>query len=260
MLPGFPVPSQSAMDCTCCSLCVPYSLRIPAQVAYQSYTSDHLRTKIHFPDAFKPTMVDGVSAEERDQGAVMFRFHHDSRHVFPGSHSFKTQFTSGLSPSQLCHHDRYLTTFPSSKTLLDSPIYPRTFCAKRIHMPFTGDEGTYKRSLAFPVQRLIPSPWSSSESPGVNSERKLSLNGHPSAFTRTGSRSRRYSRHQNAWGGPTYTELITKAILSTSQRRMTLASIYEWISDHVPYFAERKDCKTSEGWKVRKTKICTKSF
>ena len=59
------------------------------------------------------------------------------------------------------------------------------------------------------------------------------------------------SAHHNAWRGPSYTELATKAILSSPDKRMTLAELYDWMSEHVLYFNERKHYASSQGWKVR---------
>ena len=246
--------SKFAMECTCCSFRVPFALRIPPPVAYPSYTSSHLRTKIHFPDALKSTAADGLHTEERDHSPVLFKLQRDSRPLYPGNYPFKSHLRSGLSSAQHCCHVGCLSSYSTSRALPQpslTSIYPRTFSAQRVDIPLPVNEGTCK-ALAFPVQRM-PSSWNSVQIPRVNNNRQLLLNGEePSAFSRASNRGRRYSRHQNAWGGPTYTELITKAILSTPECRMTLASIYEWISDHVPYFAERRECKTSEGWKVNK--------
>ena len=60
----------------------------------------------------------------------------------------------------------------------------------------------------------------------------------------------RTANHENAWGGPTYTELITEAILSTRDHRMTLSQIYDWITENVEYFRERKNFTSARGWKV----------
>ena len=61
---------------------------------------------------------------------------------------------------------------------------------------------------------------------------------------------RKASRHENAWGGPTYTELITKAILSAPEQRLTLSQIYDWLAENVKYFRERSNYNSSQGWKV----------
>lgn len=57
--------------------------------------------------------------------------------------------------------------------------------------------------------------------------------------------------HNNAWKGPSYTELATQAILSTPDKKKTLAEIYDWMSENVQYFRERKHYASSQGWKVR---------
>jgi len=42
-----------------------------------------------------------------------------------------------------------------------------------------------------------------------------------------------------------YTNLITAAITSSSNRKMALSDIYQWISDHFPYYRH-----AAPGWKV----------
>ncbi|XP_017770865.1 PREDICTED: forkhead box protein O-like [Nicrophorus vespilloides] len=54
---------------------------------------------------------------------------------------------------------------------------------------------------------------------------------------------------KNPWGNRSYAELITDAIYSSPEGRMTLAQIYEWIIYNVPYFNQRTDSKSSAGWK-----------
>jgi len=55
---------------------------------------------------------------------------------------------------------------------------------------------------------------------------------------------------KNAWGNLSYAELISKAILNSSQQRLTLSQIYSWIILYVPYFKDKSDKKSSQGWKV----------
>jgi hypothetical protein len=55
---------------------------------------------------------------------------------------------------------------------------------------------------------------------------------------------------KNAWGNLSYAELITKAILNSEQQRLTLSQIYSWIILYVPYFRDKSDKKSSQGWKV----------
>ncbi|CAI8050128.1 Forkhead box protein O [Geodia barretti] len=44
---------------------------------------------------------------------------------------------------------------------------------------------------------------------------------------------------RNAWGNLSYAELITQAILSSPDKRLTLSEIYDWIVQNVPYFADK---------------------
>jgi hypothetical protein len=56
---------------------------------------------------------------------------------------------------------------------------------------------------------------------------------------------------RNAWGNLSYAELITQAILSTPDKRLTLSEIYDWIVQNVPYFADKANSPSTAGWKVR---------
>lgn len=55
---------------------------------------------------------------------------------------------------------------------------------------------------------------------------------------------------RNAWGNMSYAELITQAILSSPEKRLTLAEIYEWIVKNVPYFSDKANSPSTAGWKV----------
>ena len=56
---------------------------------------------------------------------------------------------------------------------------------------------------------------------------------------------------RNAWGSMSYADLIGKAIESTVDKRMTLAQIYDWMIQNVPYFHDKGSGNSSTGWKVR---------
>jgi hypothetical protein len=56
---------------------------------------------------------------------------------------------------------------------------------------------------------------------------------------------------KNSWGNLSYAELITRAIESSLEQRLTLSQIYDWIVKYVPYFKEKYDRTSSAGWKVR---------
>ena len=55
---------------------------------------------------------------------------------------------------------------------------------------------------------------------------------------------------KNSWGNLTYAELITRAIESSAEQRLTMPEIYAWIVQYVPYFKEKHDRKSTAGLKV----------
>lgn len=59
------------------------------------------------------------------------------------------------------------------------------------------------------------------------------------------------SSRRNAWGNLSYADLITQAIGSAPEKRLTLSQIYEWMVQNVPYFKDKGDSNSSAGWKVR---------
>ncbi|XP_039768253.1 forkhead box protein O4 [Ornithorhynchus anatinus] len=54
---------------------------------------------------------------------------------------------------------------------------------------------------------------------------------------------------RNAWGSQSYADLISQAIASAPDKRLTLAQIYEWMVRSVPYFKDKGDANSSAGWK-----------
>ena len=58
------------------------------------------------------------------------------------------------------------------------------------------------------------------------------------------------SSRKNAWGNLSYADLITQAIQSSPEKRLTLAEIYEWMVQTIPYFKDKGDSNSSAGWKV----------
>ncbi|XP_055699776.1 forkhead box protein O isoform X2 [Phlebotomus papatasi] len=61
--------------------------------------------------------------------------------------------------------------------------------------------------------------------------------------------SKKNSSRRNAWGNLSYADLITQAISSASDNRLTLSQIYEWMVQNVPYFKDKGDSNSSAGWK-----------
>ncbi|KAI3358286.1 hypothetical protein L3Q82_002986 [Scortum barcoo] len=57
------------------------------------------------------------------------------------------------------------------------------------------------------------------------------------------------SSRRNAWGNLSYADLITRAIESAPEKRLTLSQIYDWMVRFVPYFKDKGDSNSSAGWK-----------
>ncbi|XP_040847412.1 forkhead box protein O1 [Ochotona curzoniae] len=89
-------------------------------------------------------------------------------------------------------------------------------------------------------QQQPPAPGPLSQHPPVPPAAAGPLAGQP----RKSSSSRR-----NAWGNLSYADLITKAIESSAEKRLTLSQIYEWMVKSVPYFKDKGDSNSSAGWK-----------
>lgn len=60
---------------------------------------------------------------------------------------------------------------------------------------------------------------------------------------------RKSSARRNAWGNYSYADLITQAIDSSPEKRLTLSQIYDWMVRSVPYFKDKGDSNSSAGWK-----------
>lgn len=58
------------------------------------------------------------------------------------------------------------------------------------------------------------------------------------------------SSRRNAWGNMSYADLITQAIQSSPDKRLTLSQIYDWMVQNVPFFKDKGDSNSSAGWKV----------
>lgn len=55
---------------------------------------------------------------------------------------------------------------------------------------------------------------------------------------------------RNAWGNLSYADLITQAIKSSPDQRLTLSQIYDWLITNITHFREKSDNVSSLGWKV----------
>ncbi|CAK9290578.1 unnamed protein product [Gordionus sp. m RMFG-2023] len=54
---------------------------------------------------------------------------------------------------------------------------------------------------------------------------------------------------RNAWGNFSYADLITKAIRTSPDKKLTLSQIYDWMIQYIPYFKDKVDKISSAGWK-----------
>ncbi|KAG9338915.1 hypothetical protein JZ751_024305 [Albula glossodonta] len=64
-----------------------------------------------------------------------------------------------------------------------------------------------------------------------------------------GATQRKGASRRNAWGNQSYADLISQAIESSPEKRLTLAEIYDWMVKSVPYFKDKGDSNSSAGWK-----------
>lgn len=65
-----------------------------------------------------------------------------------------------------------------------------------------------------------------------------------------GITQKKTSSRRNAWGNMSYADLITQAIQSSPEKRLTLSQVYEWMVQNIPYFKDKGDSNSSAGWKV----------
>ena len=78
----------------------------------------------------------------------------------------------------------------------------------------------------------------------------------PSVASQQSKSSSDSKKMRNAWGNMSYAELITQAILSSPEQKLTLSEIYEWIVKNVPYFSDKASSPSTAGWKVRCLIMC----
>jgi hypothetical protein len=75
-------------------------------------------------------------------------------------------------------------------------------------------------------------------------------NGGQNGGPNSTSNSKKSSSRRNAWGNLSYADLITQAIESVPEKRLTLSQVYEWMVQNIPYFKDKGDSNSSAGWKV----------
>ncbi|KAK4016048.1 hypothetical protein OUZ56_031009 [Daphnia magna] len=73
--------------------------------------------------------------------------------------------------------------------------------------------------------------------------------GGSAASAAAAAAAKKNSSRRNAWGNMSYADLITQAIQSSPEKRLTLSQIYDWMVQNVPYFKDKGDSNSSAGWK-----------
>ncbi|KAH9525046.1 hypothetical protein Btru_000189 [Bulinus truncatus] len=86
-------------------------------------------------------------------------------------------------------------------------------------------------------------------SPGNVDEANNGVDSHGNSKDPLGLTAKKSGSRRNAWGNLSYADLITKAIQSSPEKRLTLSQIYDWMVQNVPYFKDKGDNTSSAGWK-----------
>ncbi|KAJ0062098.1 hypothetical protein NL108_015682 [Boleophthalmus pectinirostris] len=94
-----------------------------------------------------------------------------------------------------------------------------------------------------------PPPQQQLLGPHVPAQQQVPAPGAPLGASCSISQRKGSSSRRNAWGNMSYADLITKAIESSPEKRLTLSQIYDWMVKSVPYFNDKGDSNSSAGWK-----------
>ena len=110
------------------------------------------------------------------------------------------------------------------------------------------------RKMATPTKETENNEQSSYHQPSNKSSSILSTSLNHSSSSNfssssSGSCGTNASR-RNAWGNLSYADLITQAIKSSPDQRLTLSQIYDWLITNIAHFREKSDNVSSLGWKV----------
>jgi hypothetical protein len=97
------------------------------------------------------------------------------------------------------------------------------------------------------IEYGVPPP---SGPPHMNMPTSGSPTDMTSVTSATSAAAKKSSSRRNAWGNHSYADLITQAINSTPEKRLTLSQVYEWMVANIPYFKDKGDSNSSAGWKV----------
>ncbi|XP_074675486.1 forkhead box protein O3 isoform X1 [Strix aluco] len=96
---------------------------------------------------------------------------------------------------------------------------------------------------------LAPLPGGGPEGPSLSPGGAAAAAGGGGLSGGPATAPRKCSSRRNAWGNLSYADLITRAIESSPEKRLTLSQIYDWMVRCVPYFKDKGDSNSSAGWK-----------
>ncbi|XP_068040312.1 forkhead box protein O3 [Anomalospiza imberbis] len=118
--------------------------------------------------------------------------------------------------------------------------------------PAGGEAAAAAATTAVPEEAarlLAPLPGGGPEGPSLSPGGAAAAAGGGGLSGGPAAAPRKCSSRRNAWGNLSYADLITRAIESSPEKRLTLSQIYDWMVRCVPYFKDKGDSNSSAGWK-----------
>ncbi|XP_030091689.1 forkhead box protein O3 isoform X1 [Serinus canaria] len=118
--------------------------------------------------------------------------------------------------------------------------------------PAAGEVAAAAATTAVPEEAarlLAPLPGGGPEGPSLSPGGAAAAAGGGGLSGGPAAAPRKCSSRRNAWGNLSYADLITRAIESSPEKRLTLSQIYDWMVRCVPYFKDKGDSNSSAGWK-----------
>ncbi|CAD7090410.1 unnamed protein product [Hermetia illucens] len=133
---------------------------------------------------------------------------------------------------------------------------PQESTEENLQMDYVSElqDGTFEpqtrtRSNTWPLRRPDNFAEPSDESESTKASNQQLPTDSQQATAQSLTTSKKNSSRRNAWGNLSYADLITHAIGSATDKRLTLSQIYEWMVQNVPYFKDKGDSNSSAGWK-----------
>ena len=225
---------------------VPACLLVPESVRFSLTNSETPRTSIHFPDSIKD--VNKFTA--RGEALV---------HEQLGNTQYYASKANGLTESLIqdpgtvniqactspCNRARDLcgskNVEPKILDVLDNrEMYLSNFSKSR----------SFIREKQNFIDRNSSIESLSYEQPSNNAKKLPREAGSIISNSSNQQRKRSAKAAEKPWGKCSYSELIVMALQSSPTSCMTLAQIYDWIVNNVPYFKDKGCYLSITGWKV----------